>query len=159
VFHRTAIIGHGVPVRDSQAEFGSANMLVETMPQSHSMACAVGQERCVPIRVRGATCAGAPLKEAMFVSTYVKENADLLLRTLPPGKPTYPHARRDRPGTGRAAVAMLLSEVPQNRTWDHRLAWAGLAGFQRPACAEISRACPAAGTRPPPSGGTPAPPG
>jgi len=68
------------------------------------MARATGQERCVPIRVHGATCAGAPLREAMFDSIYVKENAGLLLLE----KPTYPHAWRDRPGTGSAAMAMLL---------------------------------------------------
>ncbi len=52
------------------------------------MARATGQERCVPIRVHGTTCAGAPLREAMFDSISVKENTGLLLLE----KPTYPHA-------------------------------------------------------------------
>jgi len=59
LFHMAAVIGHDVPVWDSQAEFGDTNMLIETMPQGHSMARAMGQQRCVLIRGHGATCAGA----------------------------------------------------------------------------------------------------
>jgi len=47
------------------------------------MARATGQERCVPIRVHGTTCAGAPLREAMFDSISVKDNTGLLLLEKP----------------------------------------------------------------------------
>jgi ribulose-5-phosphate 4-epimerase/fuculose-1-phosphate aldolase len=124
VFHMASVIGHDVPVWDSQAEFGDTNMLIETMPQGHSMARAMGQERCVLLRGHGATCAGASLREAVFVSIYLKENAEVLLRTLPLGVPAYLS-----PGEIDQCRAMLLSDMPQNRTWDYRLARAGFAGL------------------------------
>ena len=124
VFHMASVIGHDVPVWDSQAEFGDTNMLIETMPQGQSMARAMGGERCVLIRGHGATCAGTSLREAVFVSIYLKENADALLRMLPLGEPTYL-----TPGEIDQARAMLLSDLPQNRTWDYRVARAGFAGL------------------------------
>lgn len=124
VFHMASVIGHAVPVWDSQAEFGDTNMLIETMPQGQSMARAMGQERCVLIRGHGATCAGASLREAVFVSIYLKENADAMLRMLPLGEPTYL-----TPGEVDQARAMLLSNLPQNRTWDYRVSRAGFAGL------------------------------
>ncbi len=124
IFHMASVIGHDVPLWDSQAEFGDTNMLIETMAQGHSMARAMGQERCVLLRGHGATCAGATLRELVFVSIYLKENAELLLRTLPLGEPTYLTA-----GEIDQARAMLLSDLPQNRTWDYRLARAGFAGL------------------------------
>lgn len=124
VFHMASVIGHDVPVWDSQAEFGDTNMLIETMEQGHSMARAMGGERCVLIRGHGATCAGASLREAVFVSIYMKENADALLRMLPLGEPTYL-----TPGEIDQCRAMLLSDLPQDRTWDYRVARAGFAGL------------------------------
>ena len=116
-FHMAAILGHNVPVWDSRAEFGDTNMLVETMPQAESMTKALGNERCVLIRGHGATCAGASLREVTFLSIYLKENADLLLRILPLGEPTYL-----TPGEIDQAGAMLLSDVAAERTWEYRVA-------------------------------------
>ncbi len=124
VFHMASVIGHEVPVWDSQAEFGDTNMLVETMAQGHSMARAMGPERCVLLRGHGATCAGASLREAVFVSIYLKENAEALLRMLPLGEPSYL-----TPGEVDQARAMLLSGLPQDRTWDYRVARAGFSGL------------------------------
>ena len=76
------------------------------------------------IRGHGATCCGVSQREAVIVSIYMKENADLLLRTLPLGEPKYL-----TPGEIDQARAMLLSEMPQNRTWDYRLSRAGFAGL------------------------------
>lgn len=123
-FHMASVIGHQVPVWDSQAEFGDTNMLIETMPQGHSMAKAMGQERCVLIRGHGATCCGASLREAVFVSIYLKENAELVLSTLPLGEPAYLSA-----GEIDQTRAMLLSDMPQNRAWDYRAARAGFRGL------------------------------
>ena len=124
VFHMASVIGHGVPVWDSQAEFGDTNMLIETMDQGHSMARAMGGERCVLLRGHGATCCGHSLKEAVFVSVYLKENAEALLRMLPLGEPTYL-----TPGEIDQCREMLLSGLPQDRTWDYRVARAGFAGL------------------------------
>jgi ribulose-5-phosphate 4-epimerase/fuculose-1-phosphate aldolase len=122
VFHMGAILGREVPVWDSRNEFGDTNMLVETAAQGRSMAAALGQGRCVLLRAHGATCVGASLQETTFVSIYMKENADLQLRMLPLGEPTYLS-----PGEIEQASAMLLSPLPARRTWEYRKARAGFA--------------------------------
>ena len=124
IFHMAAVIGHDVPLWDSQAEFGDTNMLVETLEQGHSMARAMGQERCVLLRGHGATCCGTNIKEAVFVSIYMKENAQAVLDALPLGEPTYL-----TPGEIDQTRAMLFSPVPQSRTWDYRVARAGFRGL------------------------------
>ena len=124
MFHMAAVIGHEVPLWDSQAEFGDTNMLVETMEQGHSMTRAMGQENCVLLRGHGATCCGNTLQAAVFTSIYLKENARAVLDALPLGEPTYLSR-----GEVEQTRAMLLSDVPQNRTWDYRLARAGFRGL------------------------------
>ena len=123
-FHMASVIGHEVPVWDSRDEFGDTNMLIETMPQGHSMAAAMGGERCVLIRGHGATCCGASLREAVFVSVYLKENAELVLNTLPLGEPAYLSA-----GEIDKTRTMLLSDLAQTRAWDYRAARAGFRGL------------------------------
>ena len=123
-FHMASVIGHEVPVWDSRTEFGDTNMLVETMEQGHSMARAMGQERCVLLRGHGATCCSETLREAVFISIYLKENAELVLNTLPLGEPDYLSA-----GEIDRTRAMLLSDMPQNRAWDYRAARAGFRGL------------------------------
>ncbi len=123
-FHMASVIGHEVPVWDSRAEFGDTNMLVETMEQGHSMARAMGQERCVLLRGHGATCCSETLRSAVFVSVYLKENAELVLNTLPLGEPDYLS-----PGEIDKTRALLLSDMPQNRAWDYRAARAGFRGL------------------------------
>ena len=123
-FHMASVIGHQVPVWDSRAEFGDTNMLIETMPQGHAMARAMGQERCVLIRGHGATCCGTSLREAVFVSVYLKENAELVLNTLPLGEPAYLSA-----GEIDQTRAMLFSDLAQTRAWDYRAARAGFRGL------------------------------
>ena len=123
-FHMASVIGHEVPIWDSQAEFGDTNMLVETLDQGRSMAAAMGGERCVLLRGHGATCCGASLREAVFVSVYLKENAELVLGTLPLGEPAYLS-----PGEIDQARAMLLADFAQNRAWDYRAARAGFRGL------------------------------
>lgn len=123
-FHMASVIGHTVPVWDSRAAFGDTNMLVETLDQGHSMARAMGPERCVLLRGHGATCCGTSLREAVFVSVYLKENARLVLDTMPLGEPDYLS-----PGEIDMTRAMLLSDLPQKRAWDYRAARAGFRGL------------------------------
>ena len=124
VFHMAAVIGHDVPLWDSQAEFGDTNMLIETMPQGQSMAKALGEASCVLIRGHGATCAGADLRQAVFTSIYMKENAEAQLTMMQVGEPVFLS-----PGEIDRCREMLLSDMPQNRTWDYRVARAGFRGL------------------------------
>jgi HCOMODA/2-hydroxy-3-carboxy-muconic semialdehyde decarboxylase len=124
VFHMASVIGHEVPLWDSQPEFGDTNMLIETMPMGLSMARAMGGERCVLIRGHGATCAGMSLREVVFLSIYLKENAEAVLQTLPLGEATYLSA-----GEIERTREMLLSDLPLTRAWDYRVARAGFRGL------------------------------
>jgi HCOMODA/2-hydroxy-3-carboxy-muconic semialdehyde decarboxylase len=94
------------------------------MAQGRSMASAMEGERCVLIRGHGATCCGNSLREAVFVSVYLKENAELVLQTLPLGEPNYLTA-----GEIDQTRAMLFSDMAQTRAWDYRAARAGFRGL------------------------------
>ena len=124
VSHLSSVIGHEVPLWDSQDEFGDTNMLIETAAQGASLARAQGQNPCVLLRGHGANCVGRSLREVCFISICMKELAELLLRTLPFGDPVYL-----TPGEIDMTRGMQLSDLPLNRAWDYRVARAGFRGL------------------------------
>jgi ribulose-5-phosphate 4-epimerase/fuculose-1-phosphate aldolase len=124
VFHMGAVIGPHVPVWDSQPEFGDTNMLIDALPKGHSLARVLGNGRVVLLRGHGSVCAARCLRSVCFVSIYLKENADLLLKTLPFGSPKYL-----TPGEIEKTADMLLSPMPLARAWDYWLARAGFSGL------------------------------
>ena len=124
LFHMASVIGHEAPFWDSQPEFGDTNMLVDDMPKGHSLARALGANPTVLLRGHGAVCVGANLQEAVFVSIYMKENAELVLQAKALGELTYL-----TPGEIEKTSAMLRGPFAQQRTWDYRLARAGFRGL------------------------------
>lgn len=124
VYHMASVIGAQVPMWDSQPEFGDTNMLVDDLPKGHSMAKAMGAGRAVLLRGHGATCAGRSLREAVFVSVRMKEGAEVLLRALALGEPSYLTA-----GEVEQTASMLLSPMPLARAWDYFVSRAGFAGL------------------------------
>jgi ribulose-5-phosphate 4-epimerase/fuculose-1-phosphate aldolase len=124
VFHMGSVIGGHVPVWESQDAFGDTNMLIDTLEKGRSLARTLGANTCALLRGHGAVCVGADLRAACFVSVYMKENAELLLKTLPLGQPTYLTQ-----GETEATAAMLLSPRIIQRFWDYRLARAGFKGL------------------------------
>jgi HCOMODA/2-hydroxy-3-carboxy-muconic semialdehyde decarboxylase len=122
--HLASVLGHDIPLWDSQDEFGDTNMLVETAEQGASLARAQGDNPCVLLRGHGANCAGRSLREVVFISIVMKECADLLLRTLPFGEPKYL-----TPGEIDRTRVMQLSDSPLSRAWDYRVARAGFRGL------------------------------
>jgi ribulose-5-phosphate 4-epimerase/fuculose-1-phosphate aldolase len=124
LFHMGAVIGHEVRVWDSQPEFGDTNMLVDDLPKGHSLARTLANGRVVLLRGHGSVCAAASLPAVCFVSIYLKENADLLLKTLPFGLPKYLS-----PGEIDQTADMLLSPIPLSRAWDYWIARAGFSGL------------------------------
>lgn len=122
VFHMASVAGTDIPVWDSQEEFGDTNMLVDSLPMGQSLAKALGGGRVALLRGHGAVCAAQDLRAICMVSIYLKENADLILKTLPLGEPRYL-----APGEIEKAGAMLLSDMPLARAWDY---WTARAGFQ-----------------------------
>jgi ribulose-5-phosphate 4-epimerase/fuculose-1-phosphate aldolase len=124
LFHMAAVIGAEVPLWDSHTEFDDTGMLIDDLAKGDSVARALGQHVCVLLRGHGAVCVGASLREAVFRSIYMKENAALVLKTLPLGEPTYL-----TPSEVDQTARRLLSDVAQVRAWDYRVARAGFAGL------------------------------
>jgi ribulose-5-phosphate 4-epimerase/fuculose-1-phosphate aldolase len=124
IFHMGSVIGPTIPVWESRDEFGDTNMLVDTLEKGHSLARALADNSCALLRGHGAVCVGASLKAACFVSIYLKENAQLVLDTLPLGQPTYLSDEETR-----MTAEMLLSPRIIQRFWDYRLARAGFKGL------------------------------
>ena len=125
VFHMGALMGAHVPFWDSAPEFGDTAMIVDDAAKADSMTRALGGHHAVLLRAHGATCVGPGLREAVFASIYMAENAALQL------------AAEARGGTvaflseGEVAMtrAMLLSDAPLTRAWDYRRARAGFGGL------------------------------
>lgn len=122
VYHMGAVAGAEIPVWDSQSEFGDTNMLVDTLEMGKSLARALDDNTVVLLRGHGAVCAAAGLRAICMVSIYMRDNAELILSTLPLGQPKYLTA-----GEIKKTAAMLLSDMPLARAWDY---WTARAGFQ-----------------------------
>jgi HCOMODA/2-hydroxy-3-carboxy-muconic semialdehyde decarboxylase len=121
LFHMASVIGADTPVWDSQPEFGDTNMLVDSLEMGQSLARTLGQHRTALLRGHGAICAASDLRAICMISIYMKDNAELILNTLPLGEPAYLSA-----GEIERASALLLSDMPLTRAWDY---WTARAGF------------------------------
>ena len=125
MFHMASVIGDEVPIWNSQDEFGDTNMFVDSLKMALSLARKLGGGRCVLLRGHGAVCAADSIAGACLVSIYLKENAELILNTLPLSpKPEYLTA-----GEISKTSEMLLGEMPLARAWDYWKSRAGFAGI------------------------------
>ena len=125
MFHMAAVIGREVPLWDSQAEFGDTNMLVDSLAMGESLARALGDGTAALLRGHGAVCSAPTVAGACLVSVYLKENAEMVLNTLPlTAQPAYLTA-----GEVEKTSAMLMSPMPLERAWTYRKAKAGFAGL------------------------------
>jgi ribulose-5-phosphate 4-epimerase/fuculose-1-phosphate aldolase len=124
LFHMASVLGHEVPVWDSQPEFGDTNMLVDDLVKGKSLARVLGNNPTALLRGHGAVCTGASLREAVFVSIYMKENAELVLASRHAGELTYLTS-----GEIDQTSKMLRSPFAQNRSWEYRVARAGFRGL------------------------------
>lgn len=79
VCHLGAIIGYQVPMWDSRDEFGDTDMLVRTVEQADSLATALADNWVVAMRRHGATVAGRSVRELVFRSVHLRQNAELQL--------------------------------------------------------------------------------
>jgi HCOMODA/2-hydroxy-3-carboxy-muconic semialdehyde decarboxylase len=123
VFHMGSVMGAEVPVWDSQDEFGDTNMLVDDLPRGHSLARALGPHRSVLLARHGACNVGVSLRAAVFTAVYMKDNAAMVLASLPYGPVTYL-----TPGEVEQTATMLLSDMPLARAWDYWITRAGFGG-------------------------------
>jgi len=120
-FHMASVIGSNVPVWDSQPEFGDTNMIVDSLEMGHSLARTLGQGRAALLRGHGAICAAPNVRAICMVSIFMKDNAELILNTLPLGQPKYLTK-----GEIEKASSMLLNDLALSRAWDY---WTSRAGF------------------------------
>jgi HCOMODA/2-hydroxy-3-carboxy-muconic semialdehyde decarboxylase len=124
VFHMGAIIGHDVPVWDSQDEFGDTAMIIDTKEMADSMARAMESADCQLLARHGANCVGRSIQEVVFRAIYMKENAALQLQAMALGAPQFLSA-----GEIDKTRAMNLGERPMQRSWEYRVARAGFGGI------------------------------
>ncbi len=123
-FHMAAVIGGSVPIWDSQHEFGDTNMLVDSLEMGRSLARTLGNESTALLRGHGAICAGADVRALCAISVYMRDNAELILRTLPIGLSQYLTE-----GEIEKTRATLLADMPLDRAWDYWIARAGFSGM------------------------------
>lgn len=124
IFHMGSVAGAEIPVWDSQAEFGDTNLLVDTLEMGKSLARTLGNGRAALLRGHGAICAAPNIRAICLISINMKENAELILKTLPLGNPQYLSA-----GEIEKAASMLLGEMPLARAWDYWTTRSGFAGL------------------------------
>ncbi len=124
IFHMGSVMGAKVPLWDSQEEFGDTNMLVDDMPRGHALARALGPNATVLLARHGACNVGRSLRAAVFTAVYTKDNAEMILASLPHAPLSYL-----TPGEIKLTSEMLLSDMPLARAWDYYLARAGFSGL------------------------------
>ena len=120
-FHLAAVIGPVVPVWDSQPEFGDTAMLVDSLEMGQSLAGTLADNAAALLRGHGAVCAAASLKAVCMTAIYMRDNAELILRTLPLGQPRYLS-----PGEIEKTATIHLRGMPLERAWDYWVARADL---------------------------------
>lgn len=121
-FHMASVMGEEAPAWDSQQEFGDTNMLVDSLEMGLSLAVVLGNGRCALLRGHGAICAAGNLPGVCMISIAMRDNARIILDTLPLGTPSYLS-----PGEIQRAGDMLLSDMPLKRAWDY---WTARAGYE-----------------------------
>ena len=123
VFHVAAVMGETVPFWDQRDEFGDSNLLVVTPEEGRSLARALGPHSAVLMRRHGATVVGAGVRELVFRSIAMCQNAEYQMRALALGS-FGPLTL----GETKLAAAINLSPGPLSRAWDYWTARAEKAG-------------------------------
>jgi ribulose-5-phosphate 4-epimerase/fuculose-1-phosphate aldolase len=114
VIHVAAIMGETVPFWDQRDEFGDTNLLVVKPEEGRSRARALGPHCAVLMRRHGATVVGADVRELVFRSIAMCQNAESQMRALAMGS-----LSALTPGETKLAAASNLSPGPLARTWEY----------------------------------------
>jgi ribulose-5-phosphate 4-epimerase/fuculose-1-phosphate aldolase len=123
VIHVAAIMGETVPFWDQRDEFGDTNLLVVRQEEGRSLARALGPHSAVLMRRHGATVVGGNVRELVFRSIAMCQNAEYQMRAL-----TLGSLGPLTPGETKLAAAINLSSGPLARTWEYWTARAKSAG-------------------------------
>jgi ribulose-5-phosphate 4-epimerase/fuculose-1-phosphate aldolase len=114
VIHVAAIMGDTVPFWDQRDDFGDSNLLVVKQEEGRSLARALGPHSAVLMRRHGATVVGGNVRELVFRSIAMCQNAEYQMRALALGSfgPLTP-------GETKLSAAVNLSPGPLTRAWDY----------------------------------------
>ena len=107
-------MGETVPFWDQRDEFGDTNLLVVKPEEGRSLARALGAHSAVLMRRHGATVVGRDLRELVFRSIFMCQNAEYQMRALALGKVGPLTA-----GETKLAAAMNLTALPISRAWEY----------------------------------------
>lgn len=122
VYHLGCVLGHEVPLWDSQDRFGDTSMLVDDMDKGRDLAGALGANALVLMRRHGAVLAGRDVRQVVLMAIYSAENARLQMQAMAMGTPSCL-----TPGEIDRAAAVILSPAGIDRSWPNRCARAGLS--------------------------------
>ena len=114
VIHVAAIMGATVPFWDQRDDFGDTSLLVVKPEEGRSLARALGPHWAVLMRRHGATVVGADVRELVFRSIAMCQNAESQMRALAMG-----NLSTLTPGETKLAAASNLSPNPLARTWEY----------------------------------------
>jgi ribulose-5-phosphate 4-epimerase/fuculose-1-phosphate aldolase len=114
VFHVASIMGETVPFWDQRDDFGDTNLLVVKPEEGRSLARALGANSVVLMRRHGATVAGRNLRELVFRSIAMCQNAEYQMRALALGAFGPLTA-----GETELSAAANLGPGPLTRVWEY----------------------------------------
>ncbi|MFT5538686.1 MAG: ribulose-5-phosphate 4-epimerase/fuculose-1-phosphate aldolase [Alphaproteobacteria bacterium] len=93
VTHVGGMMGTTIPVWDNRDDFGDTQIIVVKMDEAQSMAKALGPHRVCLLRRHGAVVVGKGIRETVFRSIVLRDNAKVHLDTLKLGEPTVLHPK------------------------------------------------------------------
>jgi ribulose-5-phosphate 4-epimerase/fuculose-1-phosphate aldolase len=79
VMHICAMIGHEVPIWDSQDQFGDTELLISNMAMGRDFARVLGRSKCALMRGHGCSVVGESIQAAVYTGIYLEVNAKLQL--------------------------------------------------------------------------------
>jgi ribulose-5-phosphate 4-epimerase/fuculose-1-phosphate aldolase len=120
--HSASVIGQNVPVWDIRDEFGDTDLLVTSNEMGDSLARAVGKGRAALMRGHGSVIAGRSLRDAVFITFYLRLNAEVLIKAMSMGKEvTYLS-----PGEIDQSGELHSQPLSQGRAWEDWCLQAGV---------------------------------
>ena len=123
--HSAAVIGYEVPVWDIRDRFGDTNMLVTTNEMGDSLAATVGKGKAALMRGHGSVVAGKSVQDAVFITFYLRLNAEVLIKAMSMGEPiTYLS-----PGETDRSGELHSEAAAQGRAWEDWCSQAGVANL------------------------------
>jgi HCOMODA/2-hydroxy-3-carboxy-muconic semialdehyde decarboxylase len=113
VTHIAGMMGETVPVWDNRVEFGDTQIIVIRMEEAVSMARALGPNRCMLLRRHGALVVGKTIRETVFRSIVLRDNARVHLDAIRLGEPSTLTPKE-------MEISNALHESPRivERVWD-----------------------------------------